>query len=69
MSNEKYYFGFRQIIPKPPGQAVAYGPYGTFEDAIKARDFEKHNYDCEVSIPFSASTKEEADKKAKHFMR
>ena len=63
MSKEKYYFRFRQIIPKPPGQAIACGPYDTLKEALAARDSEKHNYDCEVSIPFTAPTKEEADKK------
>ncbi len=29
----KYWFGFKQISPKPPGKAIACGPYSTYQEA------------------------------------
>jgi len=67
MSDVKYWFGFRQTIPRPPGQAIACGPYSTYEEAKIEREKAKA-WDCEVSIPYSAETKEDAEKKAKLYL-
>ncbi|MFH1372441.1 MAG: hypothetical protein ABII79_01410 [bacterium] len=67
MSDVKYWFGFRQTSPKPPGQAIACGPYSTQEEARIEREKAKA-WDCEVSIPYMASTQKEAKEKAKEFM-
>jgi len=37
---EKYWFGFRQIIPQPPGKWVICGPYSSYEKAMKEREQE-----------------------------
>lgn len=63
MAEESYWFGFRQTVPKPPGKAVACGPYKTWSDAKREREKAKAP-DCDVSVPFTASSKEEAEKKA-----
>jgi len=67
MSDEKWWFGFRQTIPKPPGQAIAYGPYESYDKAKTERKRSKAR-DCEVSIPFAASSKDEAEEKAKKYL-
>jgi len=67
MSEEKYWFGFRQTSPSPPGQAIACGPFSSYEQARIERKRAKA-WDCEVSIPFQASTKEQADKEAKKWL-
>jgi hypothetical protein len=67
MDNEKWWFGFRQTSPKPPGQAIACGPFGSYDEAKGERERSKA-WDCEVSIPYSATSKEEADEKAKQFL-
>jgi hypothetical protein len=60
--DHQYYFKFRQIIPRPPGSWVVCGPYNTYDEAKRARETAKA-WDAEVSIPFSASSKEEAEKR------
>ena len=60
---DKYWFGFRQTHPKPPGRAIACGPYKSYEEAKLEREKAKA-WDCSVSIPFVAKTKEDADEKA-----
>ena len=60
---EKYWFGFRTIFPKPAGSGIACGPYDTYEEAKLERSKAKE-WDCEVSIPYTAETKEEASQKA-----
>lgn len=67
MSNAKWWFGFRQTIPKPPGQAIACGPYESYDKAKAERKRTKAS-DCEVSIPFTASSKDEAEEKAKKYL-
>ncbi len=67
MSDKKYWFGFRQIIPRPPGQAIACGPYSTFEEAKIERQKAKA-WDCQVSFPYEAFSEEEAKEKAKQFL-
>lgn len=68
MSDANYWwFGFRQTVPKPPGQAIPCGPYMTYDEATKEGGRAKA-WDCEVSTPYTASTKEEAAQKAKQFM-
>ncbi len=68
MSNEKWWFGFRQTTPKPPGQAVACGPFDSYEIAKSERERSKA-WDCEVSVPYASISKEEAEKKAKQIMQ
>lgn len=63
MSQDEFWFGFRQTSPPPPGQAIACGPFSSYEQAKIERERSKA-WDCEVSTPFQASTKDEADKKA-----
>jgi hypothetical protein len=67
MSDKKYWFGFKQTIPKPPGQAIPCGPYETYEIAKIEREKAKA-WDCEVSIPFLAESKDEAAELAKKHM-
>ena len=63
MSESKYWFGFRQTIPNPPGKAIACGPYNSREEANRERQKSKA-WDSSVSAVFVAETKEEAEKKA-----
>jgi hypothetical protein len=58
----KWFFCFRQTSPKPPGAWVVQGPYDSYEQAKAARAAAKA-WDAEVSTPFSASTKAEAQGK------
>lgn len=67
MTDEKWWFGFRQTSPKPPGQAIACGPYESYDKAKAERESSK-TWDCEVSIPYSAISKEEAEEKAKQYL-
>ena len=60
----QYWFGFKQTLPYPAGDAVEYGPYGTREEAMRKREAAKA-WDCSVSIPFAADSVEEAREKAK----
>ena len=61
--SNKYWFGFRQTTPKPPGSAVPCGPYDSYEEALQERTKAKA-WDCAVSTPFQASSKSEAAIKA-----
>ena len=67
MAGDKWWFGFRQTTPKPPGQAIARGPYESYEKAKDERERSKA-WDCEVSVPYSASSQEEAEGKAKQVL-
>ena len=67
MPEKKFWFGFRQTSPKPPGQAIVCGPYSSYEEAKNEREKSK-TWDCEVSIPFSADSKEEAEGNARKFL-
>ena len=66
MSEGRYWFGFRQTIPSPPGKDIACGPYNSREEANREREKSKA-WDCRVSIVFVADTKEEAEKKAEEW--
>jgi hypothetical protein len=57
--NLKYWFGFRVIIPEPPGEWIIIGPFDTYLKARIERDNTKA-VDCEVTPPFVAETEEEA---------
>ena len=59
----KWYYWFRQTTPKPPGGWVLCGPFETYEVAKRDREISKA-WDAELSVPFSASSQEEAEKKA-----
>jgi hypothetical protein len=59
-----WYFAFRQTSPKPPGQWIACGPYNSYEKASEERSQSKA-WDCEVSVPYAAASKEEAEEIAK----
>lgn len=63
MTENTYWFGFRQTRPAPPGKAVPCGPYRTREIAKLEREKAKA-WDCAVSIPYVALSKEEAEKRA-----
>jgi len=58
----QYYFGFRQVIPRPPGKWIAVGPYDSYDQAKVARENAKAA-DAQVSTPFLADSKEEAQAK------
>jgi hypothetical protein len=63
MNEKKWWFGFRQIIPSPPGRGVGWGPYDSYEKALFARE-RAMTSDCQVSVPFQADSQAEADEKA-----
>ena len=67
MPTENFWFGFRQTHPGPPSQAIACGPYASYDEAKRERESAK-KWDCDVSIPFAASTKAEAEAKARRMM-
>ena len=64
MTNENYWLGFRQ---KPDGKTIIQGPYFTNEEAHTERT-KKQALDYEISTPFVAKTKEEAEERVKFFM-
>jgi len=66
MSEGKYWFGFRQTIPRPPAKAIPCGPYNSREEADRERQKSKA-WDCNVSTVFIAETEEEAYKKAEEW--
>jgi len=56
----QYWFGFRVH----GGQAIPCGPYRTREEALSERQRAKAA-DCSLSPPFVATTKEEAEERAR----
>lgn len=62
-----YWFGFRQTYPKPRGEVVLCGPFHSYDEAKRDRENSKE-WDCEVGIPFSAATREDAWKQVKTYM-
>lgn len=66
---EKYWFGFRQIIPQPPGKWVICGPYSSYEKAMKEREQENKAQDAEVTEVFIANDEKEAKKRLKYFYK
>lgn len=67
MEEKKYWFGFKQTLPKPPGHAIVCGPYNSRDEAMRERENSKA-WDCEVSIPFIAASKQEAEEIAKRYL-
>ncbi len=67
MDDTRFYFCFRQIIPRPPGAWVLRGPYETYEQAMNARQRSKA-WDADVGTPFSADSTPEAEKKCANWM-
>jgi len=63
IESKLWWFGFRQVIPRPSGRWVACGPYRSHREAMEARDRAKA-IDAELSTPFKASSKIEAQDKA-----
>ena len=59
-----WYFAFRQTSPRPPGVWIACGPYDSYARASQERNQSKA-WDCEVSVPYSAASKEEAEEIAR----
>jgi len=59
---KKYWFGFRQVIPKPPGKWILCGPY-SYEEAIKEREKENKAWDAEVTEVFFANDEKEAQER------
>jgi hypothetical protein len=62
-----YWYGFRVIKPSPPGSWVVFGPYESRDDALRAYDKTKLDRDGQVSPPFSAEDKAEAERKVEAF--
>jgi hypothetical protein len=58
----KWFFGFRQTSPSPPGRWIAEGPFDSYDRAKLEREGAKA-WDAEVSTPFAAKTKAEAQAK------
>lgn len=67
MEKQKYWFGFRQTLPPPPGNVVPCGPFDTREIAIAKRE-DAEAWDCQLSAPFPAASKEEAREMASELM-
>lgn len=65
MNNDSYWYGFRQM--RPPGEIVICGPFDSHDEAIRDREISKAS-DCQVGIPFTASSKEVALKRVTTFM-
>lgn len=63
-SGDKWWFGFRHTHPKPPGRAIAYGPYDSYDEAMREREMQSRKWDCQVSLPFTAKSQDEANKRA-----
>ena len=57
-----FWFKFRQVIPRPPGNWVLCGPYRSYDEAKQKRQIEKARADAEVSIVFSAASKDDAER-------
>lgn len=67
MNKEFFWYGFRQTRPSPVGGIVICGPFKTYDEAKRDRENSK-DWDCQVGIPFNASSKDEAMKQVKTFM-
>ena len=63
MSETKWWFAFRQSVPSPPGTGIAIGPFDSHREVVEGRQRTKA-WDCDVSEPFQAESKEEAEKRA-----
>ncbi|MDR6305923.1 hypothetical protein GGQ85_003649 [Nitrobacter vulgaris] len=59
----KWFFAFRQISSGSPGGWVLQGPFDTYDQAMAARQRSKNAYDAEVSSPFAARSRDEAQGK------
>lgn len=68
MAETDWWFGFRQTLPRPPGQAIAVGPFGSYEDAER-ESTRSRAWDCDVSAPYAARSKDEAEARAKVILR
>ena len=66
MQQENYYIGFRQTHPKPPGNWVLCGPFKTHEEATKYGSG-INAWDSQVTSPFVAKSKEEAEERLPMF--
>ncbi len=64
MSEIKHWFGFKL---KSGGKVIVCGPYSS-NDEVKLEREKSKAWDCEVSVPFIASTKEEAEERVKFFL-
>ncbi|MFZ2958930.1 MAG: hypothetical protein WA705_18735 [Candidatus Ozemobacteraceae bacterium] len=67
MNKELYWYGFRQTQPPPAGEIAISGPFESYDEAKVNRENSKA-WDCQVGIPFSAPTKEDAMKRVKPYM-
>ncbi len=54
--SKKFYFGFKQTKPAPPGVWVLCGPFDTYDEAMSDRQ-NSLAWDCELSIPFYATSR------------
>lgn len=55
----RYYYGFRQTTPKPPGQWVLCGGKSNYDEA-KAEYNNSKAWDCELSPLIGYQSREEA---------
>lgn len=55
----KYYYGFRQTFPRPPGRWVSCGPFDTYDLAMSDRRRSKQ-WDCELTEVFEAASQQDA---------
>lgn len=60
-----YWYGFRQVLPQPPGAWVASGPYDTHAQALEAFRRAGRAPDAQVLPPFEAEDRTNADRIAR----
>ena len=59
MNTELYWYGFKQVRPSPVSEVVICGPFNSYEEAKRDRENSKA-WDCQLGVPFKASSKEKA---------
>jgi hypothetical protein len=63
MGASNWWFAFRQSMPLPPRMGIAIGPFESHREAVEQRQRSKA-WDCDVSEPFQAGSKQEAELRA-----
>lgn len=64
-----WWYGFRQIDPRPPGRGVGSGPYRARKEALRFYDSAKVHRDAHVISPFQARDRAEADAEAERVFK
>ena len=59
MNEELYWYGFKQVRPSSIGDIVICGPFNSYEEAKWDRENSKA-WDCQLGVPFKASSEKEA---------